>query len=134
MLPNMQALRHFFDDIRSNAVTGIEWTKDQIDGLVADLHSVGTVTTVEDAQSLITYAVQMRTADGVDDRKMRQEQLMSWLYSLPQSPKSEVGTKLERIVIQYVHRIIHDNVSDFLKHVLLSRCFEAILFLKSAES
>jgi Fungal specific transcription factor domain len=29
---------------------------------------------------------------------------------------------------QYVHRIIHDNVSDFLKHVLLLPFVEAILF------
>jgi hypothetical protein len=97
---NMEGAAHFLGDFASNAEAILKGAKKHVDGVIADLHAVGLETTAEDAQSLATYLTQMKTGDGVDDRMMRQEKLMSWLFKLPVEPKSAVGTTLERGIVQ----------------------------------
>lgn len=96
----MESAAQFLGDIATNSEVVLEGTKTHVDGLIADLHAVGLKTTAEDAQSLATYLAQMKTGDGVDDRMMRQEKLMSWLFKLPLKPKSAVGSTLEQGVMQ----------------------------------
>lgn len=96
----MESAAQFLSDIASNSEVILKGTKTHVDGIIADLRAVGLKTTAEDAQSLATYLAQMKTGDGVDDRMMRQEKLMSWLFKLPLEPNSAVGNTLEQGVVQ----------------------------------
>jgi hypothetical protein len=96
----MESAAQFLGDIATISEVILKGTKNHVDGIIADLHAVGLKTTAEDAQSLATYLAQMKTGDGVDDRMMRQEKLMSWLFKLPLKPKSAVGSTLEHGVVQ----------------------------------
>lgn len=96
----MAGAAQFVGDFTSNAETILKVAKNHVNGIIADLHVVGLRATAEDAQSLATYLTQMKTGDGVDDRMMRQEKLMSWLFKLPLEPKSAVGKTLEYGIIR----------------------------------
>lgn len=96
----MESAAQFLGDIATNSEVVLKGTKTHVDGIIADLRTVGLKTTAEDAQSLATYLAQMKTGDGVDDRMMRQEKLMSWLFKLPLEAKSAVGNTLEQRVVQ----------------------------------
>lgn len=100
VLLDMAGVANFVGDFVSNAEVILKEVKKHVDGVIADLHAVGLKTTAEDAQSLVTYLTQMKTGAGVDDRRMRQEKLMSWLFKLPLEPKSAVGSTLEHGIIQ----------------------------------
>lgn len=96
----MERLRHLFKDLTSTVEEYEESIKKHINGVRADLRAVGFSTTAEYAVSLMSYLTQMKLGNGVDDRAMRREQLMSWLFKLPLQPKSEFGTALEAAVIR----------------------------------
>lgn len=96
---DMDRAAQFLGDIAANSEVILKGTKNHVDSIIADLYAVGLKTRAEDAQSLSTYLAQMKADDGVDDRMMRQEKLMSWLFKLPLKPKSKVGSTIEQGVV-----------------------------------
>ncbi|QGA14421.1 hypothetical protein EYB26_002074 [Talaromyces marneffei] len=112
----MESAAQFLGDIATNSKVILKGTKDHVDGIIADLHAVGLKTTAEDAQSLATYLAQMKTGDGVDDRAMRQEKLMSWLFKLPLEPKSAVGSTLEHGVVQSLWDTLPNPCPGWTQH------------------
>lgn len=115
-LLDMESAAQFLGDIATNSKVILKGTKDHVDGIIADLHAVGLKTTAEDAQSLATYLAQMKTRDGVDDRAMRQEKLMSWLFKLPLEPKSAVGSTLEHGVVQSLWDTLPNPCPGWTQH------------------
>jgi hypothetical protein len=75
-------------DAATNVHAILQFLKQRVDGTIDDIHAVGVGITAENAQSLITYATQMEDGKGVQDKDMRQEKLIAWLFKIP--PTNEV--------------------------------------------
>ena len=86
-------------DAATNVHAILQFLKQRVDGTIDDIHSVGVGITAENAQSLLTYATQMEDGKGVQDKDMRQEKLISWLFKIPPTSKSGFPKALEHLII-----------------------------------
>lgn len=102
-------------DAASNVHAILQFLKQRVDGKVEDIHAVGIGTTVENAQSLLTYATQMEDGKGVQDKDMRQERLIAWLFKIPSSSKSGVPRALEHLIISSLWNALPHPVTAWAK-------------------
>ena len=103
----------FVGDVRTTIKLLEDQVKNDTKGVEADLYAVGLKTSVRDAEDLVTYLSQLHFGE-VDDRDMRQEQLMSWLFKLPLTPKSAFGTMLEKAVIDSLWTSLPHSVPTWM--------------------
>ena len=86
-------------DAATNVHAILQFLKQRVDGTVDDIHAVGVGLTAENAQSLITYTTQMEDGKGVQDKDMRQEKFIAWLFKIPPTSKSGFANALEHLII-----------------------------------
>jgi hypothetical protein len=101
--PPIMGLFNFIGDVAGNTKLILDKVKLAIDNTVEDIHHVGFNRTLANGQSLLSYVTQMETGQGVDDRQMRQENFIAWLYTLPQEFRKTQNPHvlaLEHVIIQ----------------------------------
>jgi hypothetical protein len=93
----------------------LQFIKQRVDGTVEDIHAVGIGLTAENAQSLITYATQIEDGKGVQDKDMRQEKLIAWLFKIPPTSKSGFPRALEHLIISSLWNSLPHPVTSWAR-------------------
>ena len=102
-------------DAASNVHAILQFVKRRVDGTVEDIHAVGLGMTAENAQSLLTYATQMEDGKGVQDKDMRMEKLLAWLFKIPPSSGSGFARALEHLIISSLWNTLPHPVTSWAK-------------------
>jgi linoleate 10R-lipoxygenase len=102
-------------DAATNVHAILQFLKQRVDGTIDDIHAVGVGITAENAQSLITYATQMEDGKGVQDKDMRQEKLIGWLFKIPPASKSGFPKALEHLIISSLWNALPHPTTSWAK-------------------